>query len=70
MSSADDKVSSSPTQRIAYPKVLLDRNHEVAFSPITGLWFVSIIGSDKTFTSSAKTLKDAAKAAIVKANIG
>ena len=67
MSSADDKGSSS--KPFTYPKVLLDRNHEVSYSPISGWWFVSIIGSDKTFTASAKTLKEAASNAIAKAEI-
>ena len=68
MSSADDKDSVSSAARIAYPKALLNRQHEVSFSPLTGLWFVSIIGSDQTFVASANTLKEAAKEAIAKTN--
>lgn len=74
MSNADDGVSSSsPIQGdrkriLLYPAALLDRQHEVSFSPLTQLWYVSIIGSDSTFTASAKTLKDAAKSAIEKSH--
>lgn len=64
MSSAND--GTSKAKRLTYPKVLLGRNHEVSFSPITGWWYVSIIGSDKTFTASAKTLDEAAKEADAK----